>query len=167
MNAESKAPKLAIRPARWPVSWLSVAPGDWGCFDAQQSAAGFSPEPSAAAALSACSSVAPGDWGCFDAQPPAMGSELGIDSSDILYLNIGRSRYSCVFTSASKPCSLIFSINSATDSLPASYVTNNKSRSSSDSQFRSHSSSTDSTPSSSARACLTLFGQSPHKICSS
>ena len=45
-----------------------------------------------------------------------------------------------------------------------SYFTNKTSKSSSDSNSRSHSSSTETTPVSSTRACLTLFGQSPHKI---
>jgi hypothetical protein len=47
-----------------------------------------------------------------------------------------------------------------------SYFTNNRSKSSSDSISRSHSSSTNSTPLSPSRAFLTLFGQSPHNICS-
>jgi hypothetical protein len=68
MNADSSAPKLAKRSLRPRVTLpssdsLSVAPGDLGCFDAQQSAAGAVPSFSFAVVAKSLEfvSVAPGD----------------------------------------------------------------------------------------------------------
>lgn len=128
MNAESNAPKLAKRP---PVPPPSVAPGDLGCFDAQQSGAGASF----------------GVGSSFIANPPPM------------VHSFASSRISAV-----KSRSAIVSFNFSMPIFCGSNVTNNRSRSSVESGKRFHSSSTDTTPSSPSRACLTLFGQSSHKM---
>lgn len=162
MKAESKAPKFAVRSARLlPLASSSVAPGDLLGLADQQSAAG---------AWLSCSSsiwfsVAAGDTGGFLAQPPGSdASRFSVFSAMKFPAFAAGLVVTYSFTVASYPCCLTAAISSSTVVVAASNLMNSRSRSSSDSKFRSNSSSTNSTPFSPARAFLTLFGQSSHKI---